>query len=114
MYCTDRALIVHYYSPYVPSIDLIDFPGILPLARSSLSSSLPTTSSNFVSLEYDSEWTQWRENRDEILHNFILQNPKAIYLALVEANMSNISQSRIMNLIESWKIQVSILSSLLL
>jgi hypothetical protein len=108
IYCQDRALIIHYHSPHVPSIDLIDLPGLLPLARPSQSSTSSSPSS--VSSDYDAEWAKWRADRDELIQNFVLQNPHALFLAVVEANMKELGNSRTLALVQSLGIQVSSLS----
>jgi hypothetical protein len=108
IYCLDRALIIHFHSPYVPSIDLIDLPGLLPLARPQ--SSLFSSPSNqaIMSSDYDAEWAKWRTDREELIHQFVLQNPRSIFLAVVEANMNEVATSRTLSFVQSLGIQVTL------
>jgi hypothetical protein len=121
--CVDRALVIHFHSPYVPSIDIVDFPGLLPVfahrdmlrwsGSGGSSDPLKEKDNEYFTEETDSsaeeelQWEIWRQNRLGLVEMHALANPRSMYVAAMEANAERLADSPALAVVERLNLQVS-------
>ena len=93
--CMDRMIVVHVYSPYVPSLDIVDLPGIVA-----------TSSRVDVGADVPAKTRQ-------IVEDYIATHPNSMYLALVEAG-SRFSCAPCLEFIQKYNLQVDFRSIVVL
>ena len=111
--CPDRAIVIHFYSPLVPTMDIIDLPGLLPAYQ--YREDVNGVCGGGVSIDDNStderisetQWNEWRQDRLQLVENHALAHPQSIYLAVMEAKTSTIAQSEALALLERLHLQVS-------
>ena len=86
--CMDRLLVVHVSSPSVPSLDVIDLPGIVAASsRAEVAADVPAKTRQLV-------------------ERYIASHPDSLYLAVVEAG-SRFSCAACLECIQAHNLQVS-------
>ena len=126
--CVDRAIVIHYYSPLVPTIDVVDFPGLLPSFEQNQlwagTCSRPTekgdedfTANDSVEVLEEArkaQWETWRLQRLQLVEMHALAHPKSMYIAAIEANAERLAKSSALDVVTRLKLQVSVQSILFL
>lgn len=85
--CVDRMIIVHVFSPMVPSLDIVDLPGIVATAsRASVAADVPAKTR-------------------QVVEEYISSHPESWYLALIEAG-SRFSCATCLEFVQNHNLQV--------
>lgn len=122
--CVDRALVVHLHSPYVPTIDIVDFPGLLPpfQHKAHLNSSGDEEPGNGrtdqlheegdsngdteCGPEEELQWEIWRQNRLGLVEMHSMAHPRSMYVAAIEARPEHLAASPALALVKRLDLQV--------